>query len=102
MSMKCYYSIFERPKSPKSEDLLKSIELYLYPFSAHVSCAIGLFPLAYLVPHAVSSISDLGILDDGASVLELFILLEGVEPRELPERLLGGLTLCRIDLRALL
>lgn len=41
-----------------------------------------------------------GLLD-GSSVLELFILLEGLNPAELPERLLGGLTLCRVDVASL-
>jgi len=41
-----------------------------------------------------------GIFDDGSSILELFILLEGLHPEELPERVLGGLTLCHIDIRA--
>ncbi|CAE7748154.1 xpr1, partial [Symbiodinium necroappetens] len=40
-----------------------------------------------------------GLFDDGSSALELFVLLEGLQPEELPERLLGGLTLCHIDMR---
>eukprot|EP00439_Symbiodinium_sp_Y106_P072100 s1048_g13.t1 len=40
-----------------------------------------------------------GLFDDGSSTLELFVLLEGLQPEELPERLLGGLTLCHIDMR---
>ncbi|CAK9118758.1 unnamed protein product [Durusdinium trenchii] len=42
-----------------------------------------------------------GILDDGSSVLELYILLEGLHQHELPERILGGLTLCRVDVSSM-
>ena len=41
-----------------------------------------------------------GLLD-GTSVLELFILLEGLTPAELPERVLGELTLCRVDVNSM-
>lgn len=37
------------------------------------------------------------LLQSGNSIFELFFLLEGQKPQELPERLLAGVTLCQVN-----